>query len=47
MHYVKFKVSRKALDYLLLYIKVIKARDKLVTVVNIVDFLERIFVNPY
>jgi hypothetical protein len=47
MHYAKSKVSKKALDYLLLYFKVIKARNKLVTITNIVDFLEGIFINPY
>jgi hypothetical protein len=47
MYYAKFKVNKKALDYLLLHIKVIEARDKLVTITNIVDFLEGIFVNPY
>jgi hypothetical protein len=47
MHYVKSKVSKKALDYLLLHIKVIKARDKLVTITNVVNFLEGIFINPY
>jgi hypothetical protein len=47
MHYAKSKVSKKALDYLLLYLKVIKARNKLVTITNIVDFLEGIFINLY
>jgi hypothetical protein len=47
MHYAKSKVSRKALDYLLLHIKVIEARNKLVTITNVVDFLERIFINSY
>jgi hypothetical protein len=47
MHYVKSKVSRIALDYLLLHIKAIEAQDKIVTITNVVDFLEGIFVNPY
>jgi hypothetical protein len=47
MYYVKSKVSKKALDYLLLYIKVIKARNKLVTITNVVNFLEEIFINLY
>ena len=47
MHYAKSKVSRTALDYLLLYIKAIEAQDKIVTIANVVDFLEGIFVNSY
>ena len=47
MHYAKSKVSRIALDYLLLHIKAIEAQDKIVTVANVVNFLESIFVNSY
>ena len=47
MYYAKSKVSRTALDYLLPHIKAIEAQDKIVTVANIVDFLEGIFVNSY
>jgi hypothetical protein len=42
-----FKVSKKALNYLLLYIKVIKARNELGNITNIVNFLEGIFINLY
>ena len=47
MYYAKSKVSKIALNYLLLYIKAIEAQDKIVTIANIVNFLESIFINLY
>ena len=47
MHYAKSKVSKIALNYLLLHIKAIETQDKIVTIANVVDFLEGIFINSY
>jgi hypothetical protein len=46
-HYAKSKVGGTALGYLLPHIKAMEARDEIVTVANVVDFLEGIFVNPH
>ena len=47
VYYAKFRISRKALRYLLLYTRAIKAQEKLVTITNIVEFLKAIFTNLY
>jgi hypothetical protein len=46
-HYAKSKVGGTALDYLLPHIKAMEARGEMVTVANVVDFLEGIFVDPH
>ena len=46
-HYAKSRVGGKALRYLLPHIRTIEARGKLVTIANVVEFLEAIFTNPH
>ena len=44
-HYAKSRIGGKALRYLLLHTRATEARGELVTVANIVEFLEAIFTN--
>ena len=46
-HYAKSRIGGKALRYLLPHTRATEARGELVTVANIVEFLEAIFTDPH